>query len=145
MEESTSEIPDENELYDTGRKEADVTVNKYFDNNETIVIEEKPYKVEDADDDNFDDNNWARFVGWYKDLNYLKTYNEIKRRSLAVPINMEFIDYLRTSQSRRVMQEKNISIHVNSGNFLEGETDVGESMTFCNYKWMRQKSLLEQF
>ena len=128
MEESTSEIPDENELYDTGRKEADVTINKYFDNNETIVIEEKPDKIEDADDDNFDDNNWARFMDWYKDLNYLKTRNEIERRGLAVPINMEFIDYLRTPQSRRVMQGKNISIHVNSGNFLERETDVGDSM-----------------
>ena len=63
MEESTSEIPNENKLYDTGRKEADVTVNKYFDNIETIVSEQKLDKIEDNDDDDFDDNNWARFVG----------------------------------------------------------------------------------
>ena len=62
MEESTSEIPNGNELYDTGGKEADVTVNRYFDNIETIVNEQKPDKIEDGDDD-FDDNNWARFVG----------------------------------------------------------------------------------
>ena len=109
-----SEIPDENELYNTGRKEADVTLNKYFDNNKTIAIEEKP----DDDDDDFDDNNWAKLVGWYKDPNYLKTRNEIEGRGLAVPINMEFIDYLRTPQSLRVMQKNNISIHMNSGNFL---------------------------
>ena len=41
---------------------------------------------------------------------------------------MEFIDYFRTPQCRRVMEENNISIHVNSGNFLVGETDVAESM-----------------
>ena len=143
MEESTSKIPDENELYDTGRKKADVTINKYFDSIETIVNEQKPDNIEDDDDDDFDDNNWARFAGGYKDLNYLKIFNKIERRSLAVPINMEFIDYLRTPQFRRVMEENNISIHVNSGNFLLEETDVAES--FCNYKWTRQKSLLEQF
>ena len=68
VEEFTSETPDENELYDAGKKEADVTVNKYFDNIETIVNKQKPDKIED-DDNDFDDNNWARFVGGYKDLN----------------------------------------------------------------------------
>ena len=41
---------------------------------------------------------------------------------------MEIIDYLRTPQCRRVMEENNIFSHVNSDNFLVGETDVGESM-----------------
>ena len=68
VEEFTSETPDENELYDAGKKEADFTVNKYFDNIETIVNKQKPDKIED-DDNDFDDNNWARFVGGYKDLN----------------------------------------------------------------------------
>ena len=65
-------------------------------------------------------------MGGYKDPNYLEL-NKIERRGLAVPINMEFIDYLRTPQCCRVMEE-NISIHMNSGNFLVGETDVCESM-----------------
>ena len=127
MEESTSEIPDENELYDTSRKEADVTINKYFENIETIINEQKPDKIED-DDDDFDDNNWARFVDGYKDPNYLHILNEIVRSGLAVPSNMEFIDYFRTPQCHRVMEENNTSIHMNSTNFLVGETDVGESM-----------------
>ena len=67
-------------------------------------------------------------MGGYKDPNYLQILNEILRSDLAVSSNMEFIDYLRTPQCRRVMEENNTSIHVNSGNFLVGETDVAESM-----------------
>ena len=59
VEESMSEIPDENESYDTHRKEADIMVNKYFDNIETIVNKQKPDKIEDDDDNDFDDSNWA--------------------------------------------------------------------------------------
>ena len=106
-------------------EEADVTVNKCFDNIETTVNEQKPDKIED-DDDDFDDNNRARFVGGYKDPNYLKILSEIERVGLPVPISMEFIDYFRTPQCHRVIEENNISIHVNSDNFLVGETDVGE-------------------
>ena len=59
VEESMSEIPDENESHDTHRKEADIMVNKYFDNIESIVNKQKPNKIEDDDDNDFDDNNWA--------------------------------------------------------------------------------------
>ena len=64
----------------------------------------------------------------YKDPNYLHILNEIVRSGLAVPSNMEFIDYFRTPQCHRVMEENNTSIYMNSTNFLVGETDVGESM-----------------
>ena len=72
-------------------------------------------------------------MGGHKDPNYLKILNEIERRGLAVPINMEFIDYLRIPHCHSVMEGNNISIHVNSGNLLVGEIDA--CLTFCNYKW----------
>ena len=127
MQESKPEIPDENDIDEPDTKEADVTVNKYFGNIESIVNEEKPNKF-GYDDDDFDDKNWSRFVGGYKDSNYLRILNETERRGLAAPNNMDFIDYLRIPQCCRVMEEDNISIHVNSSNFIVGETDVGESI-----------------
>ena len=96
VQESRLEIPDENHIDEPDRKEVDVTVSKYFDNIESIVNEEKPEEINYDDDDDFNDKNWSRFVGGYNDINYLRLLNEIERRGLAAPVNVEFIDYLRT-------------------------------------------------
>ena len=53
LQESRPKIPDENNIDATGRKKDDVTVNKYFDNIENVVIEEKPDKANYDDDNNF--------------------------------------------------------------------------------------------
>ena len=90
VQESRPEIPDEYDIDEPDRKEADVTVNNYFDNIESIVNEEKADNIDYGGDDDFDDKSWSRFVGWYKDPSYLGILNEIERRGLATPINMEF-------------------------------------------------------
>ena len=57
---------------------------------------------------------------------------------------MEFVDYLRTPQCQRVMEENNISIHVNSGNSLVEETDVSESMyDFLQLQMDETKNLIK--
>ena len=70
----------------------------------------------------------ARFAGGYKDPNYLRIVNKIERRGLNSFDNQDFIDYLRTDECARVMENDDITIHVESGEYLVGEIETGESI-----------------
>ena len=114
---------------DEDRKEADVTLNRFFQNVEREANKIVRFNVDqDEYEDRIDDYHWARFAGGYKDNNYLRIINEIERRGLNTSENRDFIDYLSTDECERVMEGNDITIHVESGEYLVGELETGESL-----------------
>ena len=114
---------------DEDRKEADVTLNRFFQNVEREANKTVRFNVDqDEHEDRIDDYHWARFAGGYKDNNYLRIINEIERRGLNTSENRDFIDYLSTDECERVMEGNDITIHVESGEYLVGELETGESL-----------------
>ena len=114
---------------DESKKEADVTLNRFFHNvereaNKTVRlnVDQDEYK------DRIDDYHWARFAGGYKDNNYLRIINEIERRGLNTSENRDFIDYLSTDECERVMEGNDITTHVESGEYLVGELETWKSL-----------------
>ena len=98
---------------DEDRKEADVTLNRFFQNVEREANKTVRFNVDqDEYEDRTDDYHWARFAGGYKDNNYLRIINEIERRGLNTSENRDFIDYLSTDECERVMEGNDITIHV---------------------------------
>ena len=114
---------------DEDRKETDVTLIRFFQNverkaNKTLRFNVDQYEYEDR----IDDYPWARFAAGYKDNNYLRITNEIERRGLNTSENRDFIDYLATDECERVMERNDITIHVESGEYLVEELETGESL-----------------
>ena len=123
--------PGEEGLYvdDGDRKEAEVTLNRFFQNVEREANKTVQFNVHQDDyEDRIDDCHWARFAGGYKDNNYLRIINEIKRRGLNTSENREFIDYLGTDECERFMQGNDITIHAERGKYLVEELETGESL-----------------
>ena len=113
---------------DEGWKEAGVTLNRFFQN---VEREDKTVRFnvdQDEYEDRIDNYHWARFAGGYKDNNNLRIINEIERRGLNTSENRDFIDYLSTDECERVMEGNDITIHVESGEYLVGELESGESL-----------------
>ena len=114
---------------DEDRKEADVTLNRFFQNVEREANKTVRFNVDqDEYEDRIDDCHCARFAGGYKDNNYLRIINEIERRGLNTSKNQDFIDYLGTDECERVMEGNDITIHAESGEHLVGELETGESL-----------------
>ena len=108
---------------DEERKEADVTLNRFFQNVEREANKTARFNVDqDEEEDRIDDYYWARFAGGYRDNNYLRIINEIERRGLNASKNQDFIDYLGTDECERVMEGNDITIHVESGGISSGVT-----------------------
>ena len=103
---------------DEDRKEADVTLNRFFQNVEREA--NKTVRFNDRYEDRIDDYHWARFG--------LRIINEIERRGLNTSENRDFIDYLSTDECERVMKGIDITIHLESGDYLVGELETGESL-----------------
>ena len=121
------------------RKEADVTLNRFFQNVEREANKTVRFNVDqDEYEDRIDDYHWARFAGGYKDNNYLRIINEIERRGLNTSKNRDFSDYLDTDECERVMEGNDITVHVESGEYLVGELETTESLyDFLHYKLMK--------
>ena len=83
---------------------------------------------EDEYEDRIDDYHWARFAGGYKDNNYLRIINETERGGLNTSKNWDFTDYLSTDECERVLEGNDITIHVESGEYLVGELETGENL-----------------
>ena len=49
-------------------------------------------------------------------------------RGLNISENRDFIDYLGTDECERVMEGNDITIHAESGEYLWGELETGESL-----------------
>ena len=114
---------------DEDRKEADVILNRFFQNAEREANKTVRFNVDqDEYEDRIDDYHWARFAGGYKDNNYLRIINEIERTGLNTSENRDFIDYLSTDECERVMEGNDITIHVESGEYLVGGLETGESL-----------------
>ena len=114
---------------DEDRKEADVTLNRSFQNIEREANKTLRLNVDqDEYEDRIDDYHWTRFAGGYKDNNYLRIINEIERRGLNKSKNRNFFDYLSTDEWERIMEGNDITIHVESGEYLVGELKTGESL-----------------
>ena len=114
---------------DEDRKEADVTLNRFFQNVERKANKTVRFNVDqDEDDDRIDDYHWDRFAREYRDKNYLRVINEIERRGLNTSENRDFIDYFGTDECERVMEGNDIIIHVESGEYLVGKLETEESL-----------------
>ena len=114
---------------DEDRKEADVTLNRFFQNVGTEANKTVRFNVDQGEyEDRIDEYHWARFAGGYKDNNYLRITNETERRGLNTSENWDFIDYLGMDECDRVMEGNDITIHVQSGEYLVGELETGESL-----------------
>lgn len=126
------------------RKEAGKTLNKYYDNIESVVNKEKihPGLIErydnaalepignlfdESDNDEFEEDRWARFAGGYFDPNYTKSKTGIELKGLDTPINSDFISCLKTGQCY-VIEANDLSIHVDSRNIMIQENDTRESI-----------------
>ena len=83
---------------------------------------------QDEYEDRIDDYHWARFAEGYRDNNYLMIINKIERRGLNTSENQDFIDYLGTDECKSVMEQNDITIHVESGEYLVGELETGETL-----------------
>ena len=82
---------------DDDRKEADFTLNRFFQNVEREANKTVQFNVDQGEyEDRIDDYHWAGFAGGYKDNNYLRIINEIERRGLNASENQDSIDYLGT-------------------------------------------------
>ena len=112
-------------------------VNSYYQNIENIVNKDKideDYKerVENADFKDFgglfDDKEWRQFGDSYWDPNYTALMTEIKSRGLDQEINFNFVPYLKNSECANMMGANQISIPIESGNVMVGETDTGEGL-----------------
>ena len=53
---------------------------------------------------------------------------EIESRGLDQEINFNFVSYLKNSECANMMGANQISIPIESGNVMVGETDTGESL-----------------
>lgn len=126
------------------RKEAGKTLNKYYDNIESVVNKEKihPGLIEryenaalepignlfdESDNDEFEEDRWARFAGGYFDPNYTKSKTGIELKGLDTPINSDFISCLIIGQCY-VIEANDLSIHVDSRNIMIQENDTRESI-----------------